>query len=194
MTSVQQAPQSDQAYFDNAAMRALAKERGISQRELAKRLMVDKGTVIRWAHAHVEPSPRLLLEMAEVLGVPPEELYKPGSAGRDLAYYRVLSGHSMNSLAAALKISNSLLRSIESGRRDPSSPLHDCLRSLLGIDESTMQEAMGRRQPRAPRPRRKQRVDVAPAVVALPDVAPEIVVDAELSRQIWRVKGLRASR
>jgi len=31
-------------------------------------------------------------------------------------------------------------------------------------------------------------------VVALPDVAPEIVVDAELSRQIWRVEGLRASR
>lgn len=194
MTSVQQAPQSDQAHFDNVAMRALAKERGISQRELAKRLMVDKGTVIRWAHAHVEPSPRLMLEMSEVLGVPPEELYKPGSAGCDLAYYRVLAGHSMNSLSAALKISNSLLRAIEAGRRDPAPPLYDSLRSLLGLNESTMQQAMGRRQPRAPRARRQWRVDVAPAAVAAPEAVAEVDVDAKLSPQIWRVEGLRASR
>lgn len=165
-------------------MRRLAKQCGISQRELAKRLMVDKGTVIRWGQAQVEPSPRLMLEMAEVLGVAPDELYKPGAGGCDLAYYRVLAGHSMNSLSTALKISNSLLRAIEGGQREPSAQLYESLRDLLGLDESTMRRAMSRRQPRAPRARRQWRVDVAPAAASVPAEDAE-VLDVDLPSRVF---------
>ncbi len=178
MVSVQHARQSDQAFFDTEAMRRLARDRGLSQRALAKELGVDKGTVIRWAHAQVEPSPRLLLEMAAVLGVDPSALYQPGSAGRDLAYYRVLAGHSANSLASALQISNSLLRTIEAGRREPSPDLFDALRAVLRLDESSMRRAMSRCRPRAPRPRRQWRVDVVPAATAaVADAVADLEVD-----------------
>ena len=165
MVLVEQARKADQPdlhFFDIEAMIVRARELGISQRTLAKRVGVDKGTVIRWRQGYAEPSPRLLLDIAAALDLAPDELYKPGAQGADLAYYRVLAGYSQNALSPRLQVSNALLRSIESGAREPSETMYDALRELLGIDDPTLQAALSRCQPRPRRPRR-QRVDLAPA-------------------------------
>lgn len=164
MVSVEQAHVSDQPFphfFDIEAMVARAAELGISQRALAKKLGVDKGTVIRWRHGFAEPSPRLLLDIAGALELAPEELYKPGAQGKDLAYYRVLAGYSCNALSPRLGVSNSLLRAVEGGQREPSTRMYAALQELLGLDDSTLQNALGRCRPKPPR--RRQRVDLAPA-------------------------------
>lgn len=163
--SVEQARKADQPdlhFFDIEAMLVRAGELGISQRTLAKKVGVDKGTVIRWRQGYAEPSPRLLLDIAAALDLAPDALYKPGARGADLAYYRVLAGYSQNALSPRLKVSNALLRAVESGEREPSQPMYDTQRQLLGIDDPTLQAALSRCQPRPPRPRR-HRVDLAPA-------------------------------
>ena len=174
VVSVEQAPkanQPDQHFFDINAMLTRATELGISQRALAKKVRVDRGTVIRWRQGYAEPSPRLLLDIAAALEIGPDTLYKPGAQGEDLAYYRVLAGYSQNALSPRLKVSNALLRAVESGEREPSKPMYDTLRELLGIDDPTLQAALSRCQPRPRRPRR-YRVDLAPArLESEPDLA-----------------------
>ena len=149
-------------FFDIDAMIARATELGISQRALAKTLDVDKGTVIRWRQGAVEPSPRLLLDIAAALDLPPADLYRAGPQGEDLSYYRVIAGYSMNALSPRLGVSNTLLRAVERGEREPSQRMRERLRELLGLDDATLQLALGRCRPRPRRPRRS-RVDLAPA-------------------------------
>jgi transcriptional regulator with XRE-family HTH domain len=174
VVSVEQAcgaDQPEQHFFDIKKMVAQAKKLDISQRALAKQLGVDKGTVIRWRQGFAEPSPRLLIDIAAALELAPDELYKPGAQGRDLAYYRVIAGYSANALSPRLRVSNAFLRSVERGERAPSRSMYDTLRDLLGIDDPTLTEALSRCRPRPPRPRR-QRVDLAPArLESGPDVA-----------------------
>lgn len=157
--SVEQSHEADQPslhFFNIEKMLSRAKELGISQRALAKKLGVDKGTVIRWRQGSAEPSPRLLLDIAVALDLAPDALYVPGAQGEDLAYYRVLAGYSMNALSPKLGVSNALLRAVERGEREPSKRMYETLRELLGIDDATLQVALGRCRPRPRRPRRRQ--------------------------------------
>lgn len=138
------------AHLDTAVLHRLTTELGISQRVLARRIGVDRSSIIRWAHGRAQPSPCLLIDMAAALGVAPGELFRPGPQGPDLAYYRVLAGWSANALSAALGVNNSVVRAVESGRRPPSPPLADRLRALLGIDDITLTAALHRSRQQHP--------------------------------------------
>lgn len=162
VVAVEQFQEPDHHFFDIETMHARARELAISQRALAKKLGVDKGTVIRWVQGHAEPSPRLMVDMAAVLDLAPEDLYKPGPHGRDLAYYRVLAGYSMNALSPLLRLSNASLRAVERGEREPSARMYEALLDLLNLDDSTLRSALSRCRPGQRRPR-GNRVDLAPA-------------------------------
>jgi DNA-binding XRE family transcriptional regulator len=53
---------------------------GLSKNELARRLAVDRGSVVRWESGRWEPSPDHLEELAEALDVPVHEFYVDAAA------------------------------------------------------------------------------------------------------------------
>ena len=55
-------------------IKALRKARGLSQQELAGRLHVVRQTVSKWEQGRSVPDADLLVQLADCLGVPVEEL------------------------------------------------------------------------------------------------------------------------
>lgn len=161
--------------FDPARMIELARSRGLTQQDLAALIGANKGTISRWVKRQSEPSPRLLVRLAEALLVNPADLYRVDPERRDLAYYRVLAGYSVNALSTSLKVSNALVHRIEGGGAAVPGPMLTRLQELLDIDAQTMRAALARRTPRPPRPRRNR----PPAARLVP--AADVAVPAELS-------------
>lgn len=122
-------------------MNRLARDKGLSVRGLADRVEANVATVRRWAAGQVEPSPRHIKLLADVLGCEPDRLYVVPEAKRCLGYHRIIAGYSIAQLAPELGISSVHLGRLERGV----SPLSECyrerLRELLGLDEPNMRLA-----------------------------------------------------
>lgn len=158
--------------FDPARMVELVRLRGLNQQQLAVRIGANKGTISRWVKGQSQPSPRLLVRLAEALLVSPAELYRMDPERRDLAYYRVVAGYSVNALSSSLKVSNAVVHRLEGYAAPVPPPLLARLQELLDVDEQTMQEALDRRAAGPPPPRPRRRGPAArsglPADVAMP--------------------------
>ncbi len=171
----QQRNDMDVSAFDASRMVELAHRRGLTQQRLASLIGANKGTVSRWAKGQSRPSPRLLVRLAEALHVSPAELYRMDPERRDLAYYRVLAGYSVNALSGSLQVSNAVVHRLE-GHGAPVPPaLLARLQQLLDLDEQTMQEALNRRAAGPPPRRRRREITPRPAPAA------DVAVPAELA-------------
>lgn len=138
--------------FKYRKMQTLAKQRGLTNRSIAKAVQANQGTVGRWAKGDAAPSPKFIARLAELLEVDPSELYVVTETERNLSYYRVLAGYSLAQLAPLLGTSPVHLGRMEAGRSAISPATLDKLRQHLNLDEDKMAKAvlrsqMHRRQP-----------------------------------------------
>ncbi len=144
--------------FDPGRMLALAHRRGLTtQHAIAATIGVNKSTLSRWIHGQYEPSPRLLIELAHHLGVDPSELWSVDPDRRDLTYHRVVAGYSAHAFSGRMGINHMLWRRIECGDAELPRQLHATVAEALGIDDSTLCQALRNRPQRPRRPRLRQR-------------------------------------
>lgn len=111
--------------FDPARLRAVRKERGLSQEQLAERLGQDRVTIVKYEAGSRSPRASTVTKMATVLDIDVKELARPGPL--DLPLLRARHGLSQADAAKALTISRALYQRVEARQ----SPIDDSRLRLL---------------------------------------------------------------
>jgi transcriptional regulator with XRE-family HTH domain len=146
--------------FKHRTLARLVERKSLNNRTLADLVEANQGTVARWIKGEAVPSPSFIARLANVLEVPPGELYQVAETARGLAYYRVIAGYSLAQLAPKVGTSPVHLGRMEAGYSAIPEPVRQRLQELLDLDDETMTRAMpdshgNPAQGRPPRPAAK---------------------------------------
>lgn len=102
---------------------------GRHQSDVAHELGVHEATVANWELGHTEPAICHLPKIIAFLGYDP--LPAPASSAERLMHYRTGKGMSQAALACLLQVDASILRSWETGRRQPTGEHQRKIAALL---------------------------------------------------------------
>lgn len=137
--------------FKHHTLARLVEHKSLNTRNLAELVGANPVTVARWIRGAGVPSPSFIARLADVLEVPPSDLYQVTEAASGLAYYRVIAGYSLAQLAPKVGTSPVHLGRMEAGHSAIPERVRERLQELLGLDDVTMEGAI----PGAPRPAAK---------------------------------------
>lgn len=119
-------------------LRDTRRARGWTQAELAARVGVSRDTVGQWESSRA-PRPERVAQLAEVLGVPPDELADLGG----LRSLRIRAGMTQAALGRAAGVPRSTVQAIERGRFRLSDATAAAYAAALGVPVDTVIGAAG---------------------------------------------------
>jgi transcriptional regulator with XRE-family HTH domain len=128
-------------------MSQIRKELGLTQEQLAARLGVSRVMVLACEHVGNNvgrtPGPRVLKNLASILGVPPLWLLG-ATADPSLAQLRVASGFLLADVANALGVSTNTVSAVERGKAPLEEERGKLLAQLYGVSVEEIIAAHGR--------------------------------------------------
>ncbi len=133
--------------FDPRRLRALRRERGLTQAELAEQVGVRRTYFIQWERDRAPataPSPKMLCRLADALEVEPWQLTSIPPTEALLSDLRTWSGLSQPDLASALGIPETSLSAVERGQRPLGDELAEALAPHLGCSVGEVRAAYER--------------------------------------------------
>lgn len=122
--------------FDPRRLRALRRQRGLTQADLAEQVGVRRTYFIRWEREDgrgTTPSPKMLCRLADALGVEPWQLTTVEPTNAMLSDLRTWSGHSQPDLADELGVPETSLSAVERGQRPLGEQAAEALAGHLGV-------------------------------------------------------------
>lgn len=122
--------------FDPDRLRALRKQRGLSQEKLAGLLGLARGQVVAYENSRTTPRAKAMFAIAQVLDVEVTELLRPGPV--DMPILRLGRNLSQADVADALGVSRPWYQRIEARQARIEVGLLRKLSDVLKVDEDTL--------------------------------------------------------